>query len=137
MQVYHSLGDFYYLSFPELSSDLHSVQVPSWVGAPVVMSNSDFLYDITDIFQLGQRQLSGHSVTAATLDSIRSRSTHLHNEHVLCSPLKVQTSLPFVDTQVFLLCAHSLLSIQDYEHIGICSRTKHITGVDLYLIWHN
>lgn len=46
--------DFYYLSFPELSSDLHSVQVPSWVGAPVVVSYPDFLYNITDILQLGK-----------------------------------------------------------------------------------
>lgn len=41
--------DFYYLSFPELSSDLHSVEVPSWVGSSVVVSNSDFLYNVTNI----------------------------------------------------------------------------------------
>lgn len=128
---------FYNLSFPELSSDLHSVQVPSRVGAPVVMSNPDFLYDVTDIFQLGQRQLSDHSAAAAALDDIRSRSTHLDNEHVLRSSLKVKTSLPFVDAQVFLLCAHSLLSVQHNEDVSICSRAKHITGVDLDLIWHN
>lgn len=45
---------FLYLSFAELSSDLHSVQVPSWVGAFVVVSDSDLLYDITYILQLGR-----------------------------------------------------------------------------------
>lgn len=47
--------DFYYLSFPELSPDLHSVEVPSRVGALVVVSYPDFLYDVTDIFQLGKK----------------------------------------------------------------------------------
>lgn len=44
--------DFYYLSFPELSPDLHSVEVPSRVGAPVVVSYPDLLYYITNILQL-------------------------------------------------------------------------------------
>lgn len=35
------------------------------------------------------------------------------------------------------MSARPLLSIQDYEHVSICSSTKHITGVNLYLIWHN
>lgn len=46
--------DFHYLSFPELSPDLHSVQVPSRVAAPVVVSYPDFLYDIANILQLGK-----------------------------------------------------------------------------------
>lgn len=45
--------DFDYLSFPELSSDLHSVEVPAWVGAPVVVSYPDLFYKVTDILQLG------------------------------------------------------------------------------------
>lgn len=47
--------DFHYLSFPELSSDLHSVQVPSWVCALVVVSYPDFLYNVTDILQLEEK----------------------------------------------------------------------------------
>lgn len=46
--------DFYHLSFSELASDLHSVKVPSWVGAPVVVSYPDLLYNIADVFQLGE-----------------------------------------------------------------------------------
>ena len=63
--------------------------------------------------------------------------THLHDEHVLSSPLKVQTSLSLVDTQGFLLGAHSFRSVQSYEHISVCSRTKHIAGEDLDLIGHD
>lgn len=40
------------LSLPELSSDLHSVQMPSWVGPTVVVSDPDFLYDVADVLQL-------------------------------------------------------------------------------------
>lgn len=47
-------ADFYHLSFSELSSDLHSVKVPSWVGAPVVVSYPDFLYNVTDVLELGK-----------------------------------------------------------------------------------
>lgn len=50
---------FQYLSFPELTSDLHSVEVPAGVGAPVVVSYPDFFNYLTDILQLGKRQ---HSV---------------------------------------------------------------------------
>lgn len=47
-----------YLSFPELSSDLHSVEVPSWVGAPVVVSYPDFLDHVPYVLQLGKEQQS-------------------------------------------------------------------------------
>lgn len=40
------------LSLPELSSDFHSVEMPSWVGTPVVMSDPDFLYNVADVLQL-------------------------------------------------------------------------------------
>lgn len=40
------------LSLPELSSDLHSVEMPSWVGTPVVVSNPDFLYNVANVLQL-------------------------------------------------------------------------------------
>lgn len=127
--------DFNYLSFPELSPDFHSVEVSSWVGASVVVSYLNFLYDITDILQLGNNITVSTVFNPVPQAMMKSKSTH--NEHVLSSPLKVQTSLSIVDTQVFLLRAHSLLSIQYYEHISVCSHTKHITGVNLDLIWHN
>lgn len=63
--------------------------------------------------------------------------THLHDEHVYSSPLKVQTPLSFVDAQVFLLSAHPLLSIQDYEHVGVGSSAEHIAGVNLDLVRHD
>lgn len=47
-----SQADFDYLSLPELSPDLHSVEMPSRVGAAVVVSYPDFLYNITNVFQL-------------------------------------------------------------------------------------
>lgn len=40
------------LSLPELSSDLHSVEVPSWVKTLVVVSDPDFLYNVADVLQL-------------------------------------------------------------------------------------
>lgn len=40
------------LSLPELSSDLHSVEMPSWVGTPVVVSDPDFLYNVANVLQL-------------------------------------------------------------------------------------
>lgn len=65
------------------------------------------------------------------------KPTHLHDEHVHSPPLKVQTSLSFVDAQVFLLSAHPLLSIQDYEHVGVGSSAEHIAGVNLDLVRHD
>ena len=132
--------DFYYLSFPELSPDLHSVEVPSRVGAPVVVSYPDFLYYVADVFQLDKKKKRQHNVyraAATALEDVQSKSTHLHNKHVLSSPLEVETSLSLVDTQVFLLSAHSLLAVQDYEHVSVRPRSEHITGVYLYLIRHN
>lgn len=76
-----------YLSFPELSSDFHSVKVPSWVGAPVVMSYPDFLNHVTDILELG-RDSRVRIAAAAASDEVRSITTHLNNEHVFSSPLK-------------------------------------------------
>lgn len=58
-----------YLSFPELSSDLHSVKVPSWVGAPVVMSYPDFLNHVTNILQLG-RDSRVRTAAAAASDEV-------------------------------------------------------------------
>lgn len=40
------------LSLPELLSDLHSVEMPSWVGTLVVVSDPDFLYNVADVLQL-------------------------------------------------------------------------------------
>jgi len=51
------LRDFYHLSFSELSPDLHSIKVPARVGAPVVVSNPDFLYNITNVLQLCETHL--------------------------------------------------------------------------------
>lgn len=77
-----------YLSFPELSPDLHSVEVPSGVAAPVVVSYPDFLNHVTDILQLG-RDSRVLTAAAAASDGVRSITTHLDNEHVFCSPLKI------------------------------------------------
>ena len=41
-----------HLSFPELSPDFHSVEVPSRVGALVIMTDPDLLYHIPDVLQL-------------------------------------------------------------------------------------
>ena len=69
------------------------------------------------IFSITSPTSSNWEKTAQCLQScsraLRGRSnpnlhTHLHDEHVLSSPLKVQTSLSLVDTQGFLLGAHSL-----------------------------
>lgn len=87
--MHKSQVDFYYLSLPELSPDLHSVKVPSWVGAPVVVSYPDFLYNVTNVLQLWKDKDSVCCAAAAALGDVKSKSTHLHNEHVLSSPLKV------------------------------------------------
>lgn len=68
--------DFYYLSFPELSPDLHSVEVPPRVGAPVVMSYSDFLDNVADILELENRQHSMNRAAATFLENVLSTSTH-------------------------------------------------------------
>lgn len=52
------ITESHYLSFPELSSDLHSVQVPPWVGAPVVVTYPYFLNHVPDILQLGKEPQS-------------------------------------------------------------------------------
>lgn len=126
-----------YLSLPELSSDLHSVQVPSWVGASVVMSYPDFLNHIPYILQLGKEQRSTFLTLQPRASCSDGETTHLNDEHVFCPPLKVQTSLPLVDAQVLLLCAHTLLAIQHDEHVGVGSGAEHVAGENLDLVWYN
>lgn len=131
---------FAYLSFPELSPDLHSVKMPSRIGAAVVMSYPDFLYNITNVLQLFKDNLSFANrppLFEKLYQWVATHYTYLHNKHVFSSPLKAQASLSLVDTQVLLLSAHPLMAIQDYKHVSICSRSKYIGGVYLYLIRHN
>lgn len=68
---------------------------------------------------------------------ICSSHSNLHNEHVLSSSLEVEPPFSLVDTQVLLLRAQPVLSVQDYEDIGVCPRSKHIAGENLYLVRHD
>lgn len=132
--------DFADLSFPELSPDLHSVKMPSRIGAAVVMSYPDFLYNITNVLQLFKDNLSFANrppLFEKLYQSVATHYAYLHNKHVFSSPLKAQASLSLVDTQVLLLSAHPLTAIQDYKHVSICSRSKYVGGVYLYLVRHN
>lgn len=54
LDVISSVLFFFYLAFPELSPDLHPVEVPSRVGSLVVVSYPDLLYDFADILQLAK-----------------------------------------------------------------------------------
>lgn len=114
--------------------------MPPWVGAPIVVSYPDFLNHVPDILQLGKRAAEftvPMPLPRARYQVPRQRSTHLHDEHVFSPPLKVQTSLPLVDAQVLLLRAHTLLAVQHYEDVSICSGAEHIAGENLDLVRYN
>lgn len=61
----------------------------------------------------------------------------LYDEHVLCSSLKVEPPFSLVDAQVLLLRAHTVSPVQDYEDVGVCSRSKHVAGENFDLVRHN
>lgn len=62
---------------------------------------------------------------------------HLHNEHVLCSPLKVHAPFSLIYAEILLVSADSIFTIENNENICICSCSKDITCKGFNFIGHN
>lgn len=84
------------LSLPELSSDLHSVEMPSWVATPVVVSDPDFLYNVADVLELRK-----YITSSTALQEPHQAKRQIHSPPQWTCP-----QLPSQRTDVSLFCWH-------------------------------
>lgn len=115
-----------YLPFPELSPDFHPVKMPPWVSASVIVSNPDFLYHVTNVFQLKQEHYSYYYIRLCKNQQHDPINDFSYKIHLLTSTINMSSAPLSKYSRRSLLLTHRCFCI---VHTPFCPyRTRNTSA---------